>query len=319
MTSRGFYMRISRLGSIIMFAVLFLYLSIRMPDTWLTMDNFRNLVEQTVSLGMCALGMTIVRAAGENDLAIGSTVSLTSMVSFSIVLAGWPVWLSLLATLGVGAGIGLANGLMRTALRIPGIIPTIGSQHIILGLAMICGWGNMIFGRGPGIDELCRLGQGFIGPISVPATILALVVLVVWFVLDRTKLGRMLYAVGGNPEAARLSGTNVNGIVVVAYVLCGMLASAAGFMMSARIGSGNPFAGADLLLDSIIAVMIGSTVIVDEQEFRAAGSVFGAFFITVVMTGMQSQGQGYHTQCLLRAVLLLVSMGLFSMQKRATE
>jgi len=102
MTSRGFYMRISRLGSIIMFAVLFLYLSIRMPDTWLTMDNFRNLVEQTVSLGMCALGMTIVRAAGENDLAIGSTVSLTSMVSFSIVLAGWPVWLSLLATLGVG-------------------------------------------------------------------------------------------------------------------------------------------------------------------------------------------------------------------------
>lgn len=317
--NRKVYLTISRLGSIVMIAGLFLFFAIIMPDIWLTSYNLMNIVEQTVSLGLVALGLTVVRAAGEMDLSVGSMVSLGSMISMGLIMAGRPVVVAILVSLLAGVGVGLVNGFMRTTMRIPGVVPTIGSQSAVAGLAMIYNWGNMVFGVGPNVDAFCTLGRGYIGPISVPALIFLGAGVIVWFALNKTKHGRLLYMIGGNPDASGLSGVQVNRCVVLAYVACGILAALSGVMMAARIGAGNPLAGNDLLLDGIISVMVGSTVLAEEQEFSPIGSIVGAFFVTLVMTGLQIMGKGYHMQCILRGVLLLVALTLFSLQRRAAE
>jgi ribose/xylose/arabinose/galactoside ABC-type transport system permease subunit len=303
----------------VMIMGLFVYFSFLMPDIWLTTYNLMNLVEQTVSLGLVALGLTVVRAAGEMDLSVGSMVSLASMLSMGLIMAGRPIWLAIVIALFAGLSVGFVNGFMRTTMRIPGVIPTIGSQGAVAGIALIYNWGNMIFGRGPAVDAFCNIGRGYIGPISIPAAIFLVVAFVIWFLLNRTKYGRLLYMIGGNPEASRLSGVKVNRHIRLSYIMCGILAASSGIMMTARIGAGNPLGGNDLLLDGIIAVMVGSTVLAGEQEFNPVGSIVGAFFVTLVMTGLQMIGKGYHVQCILRGVLLLVALTLFSLQRRASE
>ncbi len=319
MRKHRLYLFISRAGSLSIIGGLFLYFSVTMPDIWLTTYNLLNLIEQTVALGLVGLGFTIVRACGEVDLSVGSMTSFASMIVMAMIVAERSILLSIAVALLAGAVVGVSNGLMRTTLRIPGVIPTIGSQSVVAGLAMIVGWGNMIYGRNPTADAFCTIGRGYIGPVSIPAIILGVSAFVVWFLLGRTRYGRLLYMIGSNPDASRLSGVRVNAQIMVAYILCGLFAAFSGVMMAARIGAGNPIGGGDTLLDVIIAVMIGSTVGAEEQEFSALGSLIGAFFVTLVMTGMQMSGGAYHIQCLMRGLLLLSSLTLFSLRKHAAE
>ncbi len=313
------YLLVSRLGTISMIVMLFAYFAITMPTEWLSLYNLRNLVEQTVSLGLLAVGLTIVRAAGEMDMSVGAMMSLGSMVSMGLVLWGQSVWLPIAITVAVGGLGGLANGLMRAKARLPGVIPTLGSRAVLSGLALLCNGGSALYGVGPGVTTLCELGRGSLGPISIPGSVLLGGVVLCWWLLGRTRYGRLIYMVGGNSEAAKFSGVRVDRVVVIAYTLCGIYAAAAGVMVSGRLGAGNPFVGNDLLLDAIIAVMVGSTVLAQEQEFSPFGSLAGAFFVTFVNSGMQMAGQGYPAQCILRGVLLLGSLALFSLQKRAVE
>lgn len=319
MERRRLYLLISRFASMTMIIGLFTYFAIRLPDIWLSSYNLMNLVEQTVSLGLVALGLTVVRATGEIDLAVGSTVSLSTLIPVGMIIAGRPIGLAIVATLLVGVCVGLANGFMRTTMRLPGVIPTLCSQSVIAGLAQIYTWGDMLFGTGPGLRSFVRLGRGRIGSLSIPATVFGVIVILVWFFLTRTKWGRVLYMIGGNPRAAESSGIDVNQYVRISFITCGVLSAASGLMMAARIGAGNPVGGADMLLDGIIAVMVGSTILAQEQEFSAVGSVVGAFFVTIVMSGLQMIGQGYDMQCLLRGILLYLSLGFFSLQRRASE
>lgn len=294
--------------------LVFAYFAITMPDVWLTGYNLMNMLEQTVTIGLLAMGMTMVCAAGEMDMSVGSMLSLATVVVMSLVVAGRPTWLAIAVTLLVGALAGLFNGFLRTVVRIPGIIPTISSQGILAGVALVYTNGVAVYAAGPGVDALCRLGRG----ITPGLVLLGGAALVSWL-LGRTRYGRLLYMTGGNPEATRFSGVRVSRVVLCAYVICAGFAAASGIMLAGRTGSGSPTVGADFLLDAIIAVMIGSTVLTHEQEFTGLGSLVGAFFMTVVNSGMQISGQGYPAQCLLRGILFLVCLSLFSLQKRATE
>lgn len=304
----------SRWGSVGTIVAIFTYFAVTMPSVWLSGYNLINLLEQTVTIGLLAMGMTTVCAAGEMDLSVGSMLSLATVIVMSLAVAGRSVWLAIVITLFIGAVAGAFNGLLKTVARIPGVLPTISSQSIVAGIALVYTNGVAVYGAGPGVDAMCRLGRGI-----TPGIVLVVgAALVSWF-LGRTRYGRVIYMTGGNPEAARHSGVFVNRVVLSAYVACGVLAAASGVMLAGRIGSGSPIVGADFLLDAIIAVMIGSTVLTQEQEFTGPGSLVGAFFMTVVNSGMQISGQGYPAQCLLRAILFVVCLTLFSLQKRATE
>ena len=305
---------VAKYGSAILMLGAFLYFSIRIPDIWLTSYMLSSIVEQSVSLGLVALGLTIVSAHGEMDMSIGSVVSLGAMLSMMCIASNRPIWTAVLLTVVCGAAIGVVNGFMRTKMRIPGMIPTIGMQSAIAGVALMVNDGNMIYGSGEHLKAYTQMGRGYIGAISVPALIFVAIALVVWFVMAKMKQGRLFYMIGGNADATALSGVKVNRQVLKGYVFCAVLGALAGVMASARSGSGNPEAGVDLFLDGLIAVTLGSTLLTDEREYRAVGSIVGALFITMMINGLQLIGQGNHMQCIMRGVLLLLGLVLSSLR-----
>ena len=309
----------AKYGSAILMLGAFLYFSIRIPDIWLTSYMLSSIVEQSVSLGLVALGLTIVSAHGEMDMSIGSVVSLGAMLSMMCIASNRPIWTAVLLTVVCGAAIGVVNGFMRTKMRIPGMIPTIGMQSAIAGVALMVNDGNMIYGSGEHLKAYTQMGRGYIGAISVPALIFVAIALVVWFVMAKMKQGRLFYMIGGNADATALSGVKVNRQVLKGYVFCAVLGALAGVMASARSGSGNPEAGVDLFLDGLIAVTLGSTLLTDEREYRAVGSIVGALFITMMINGLQLIGQGNHMQCIMRGVLLLLGLVLSSLRSIAAE
>lgn len=310
---------VAKYGSAILMLGAFLYFSIRIPDIWLTSYMLSSIVEQSVSLGLVALGLTIVSAHGEMDMSIGSVVSLGAMLSMMCIASNRPIWTAVLLTVVCGAAIGVVNGFMRTKMRIPGMIPTIGMQSAIAGVALMVNDGNMIYGSGEHLKAYTQMGRGYIGAISVPALIFVAIALVVWFVMAKMKQGRLFYMIGGNADATALSGVKVNRQVLKGYVFCAVLGALAGVMASARSGSGNPEAGVDLFLDGLIAVTLGSTLLTDEREYRAFGSIVGALFITMMINGLQLIGQGNHMQCIMRGVLLLLGLVLSSLRSIAAE
>ncbi|MCI6040934.1 MAG: ABC transporter permease [Clostridiales bacterium] len=310
---------VAKYGSAILMLGAFLYFSIRIPDIWLTSYMLSSIVEQSVSLGLVALGLTIVSAHGEMDMSIGSVVSLGAMLSMMCIASNRPIWTAVLLTVVCGAAIGVVNGFMRTKMRIPGMIPTIGMQSAIAGVALMVNNGNMIYGSGEHLKAYTQMGRGYIGAISVPALIFVAIALVVWFVMAKMKQGRLFYMIGGNADATALSGVKVNRQVLKGYVFCAILGALAGVMASARSGSGNPEAGVDLFLDGLIAVTLGSTLLTDEREYRAVGSIVGALFITMMINGLQLIGQGNHMQCIMRGVLLLLGLVLSSLRSIAAE
>lgn len=310
---------VAKYGSAILMLGAFLYFSIRIPDIWLTSYMLSSIVEQSVSLGLVALGLTIVSAHGEMDMSIGSVVSLGAMLSMMCIASNRPIWTAVLLTVVCGAAIGVVNGFMRTKMRIPGMIPTIGMQSAIAGVALMVNNGNMIYGSGEHLKAYTQMGRGYIGAISVPALIFVAIALVVWFVMAKMKQGRLFYMIVGNADATALSGVKVNRQVLKGYVFCAILGALAGVMASARSGSGNPEAGVDLFLDGLIAVTLGSTLLTDEREYRAVGSIVGALFITMMINGLQLIGQGNHMQCIMRGVLLLLGLVLSSLRSIAAE
>lgn len=310
---------VAKYGSAILMLGAFLYFSIRIPDIWLTSYMLSSIVEQSVSLGLVALGLTIVSAHGEMDMSIGSVVSLGAMLSMMCIASNRPIWTAVLLTVVCGAAIGVVNGFMRTKMRIPGMIPTIGMQSAIAGVALMVNDGNMIYGSGEHLKAYTQMGRGYIGAISVPALIFVAIALVVWFVMAKMKQGRLFYMIGGNADATALSGVKVNRQVLKGYVFCAVLGALAGVMASARSGSGNPEAGVDLFLDGLIAVTLGSTLLTDEREYRAVGSIVGALFITMMINGLQLIGQGNHMQCIMRGVLLLLGLVMSSLRSIAAE
>ena len=310
---------VAKYGSAILMLGAFLYFSIRIPDIWLTSYMLSSIVEQSVSLGLVALGLTIVSAHGEMDMSIGSVVSLGAMLSMMCIASNRPIWTAVLLTVICGAAIGVVNGFMRTKMRIPGMIPTIGMQSAIAGVALMVNNGNMIYGSGEHLKAYTQMGRGYIGAISVPALIFAAIALVVWFVMAKMKQGRLFYMIGGNADATALSGVKVNRQILKGYVFCAILGALAGVMASARSGSGNPEAGVDLFLDGLIAVTLGSTLLTDEREYRAVGSIVGTLFITMMINGLQLIGQGNHMQCIMRGVLLLLGLVLSSLRSIAAE
>lgn len=310
---------IAKYGSAILMLGAFLYFCIRIPDIWLTPYMLTSVIEQSVSLGLVALGLTIVSAHGEMDMSIGSVVSLGAMLSMMCIASDRPIWIAVLLTVLCGAAIGVANGFMRTKMRIPGMIPTIGMQSAI---ARRGADGQQrqhdLWHRGKP-EGLYPDRPRLYCSLSLPALIFAVIALGVWFVLSRMKQGRLFYMIGGNADATALSGVKVNRQVLKGYVLCAVLGALAGIMASARSGSGNPEAGVDLFLDGLIAVTLGSTLLTDEREYRAIGSIVGALFITMMINGLQLTGQGNHVQCIMRGVLLLLGLVLSSLRSIAAE
>lgn len=255
---------------------------------FLTVDNLLdNVLRQSAVIGILALGMTFVVAARGLDLSVGSNVALSSAVMALLIRQhGVSLWPALLAGLGIGCLIGLVNGLLVSKLRMPPFIATLGMLSVARGLALV------LAGSAP-IDvlpkDLLYLGRGVILGIPVPVLILASVWAMCEYLLRWTRFGRYSLAIGGNEEAARLSGVRVDRYKLAVYVFCALLAALGGIVLAGRLGAAQATTASGVELSVIAAVVVGGTSLLGGQA-RLAGSLGGAMLVGVLNNGMQLRG-----------------------------
>jgi ribose transport system permease protein len=284
----GFALRVLQSGPLLILALLVVVMALLSPY-FLTSRNLTNLGFQTAIVGVLALGQLLVILTRGIDLSVGSVVALSGVVGAIVSGAsttgatGSRGALTLLAMGGVGLGVGLVNGLILVGGRVMNpFIVTLGMLSIVRGAALVISDAQTLTGLPPVVQDL---GTGLVGPIPAPAVLVAALALLTWIVLARTQWGRWIYAVGGNPDAARRVGIPVNAVLLSVFAICGLAAGIAGILVAGRTNAGAPNAGQLLELDAITAVVIGGA-----SFFGGRGSVpnvvAGALIIGVIRNGL---------------------------------
>ncbi len=278
-------MRARRFGTLIGLVVLGAVLSALTPY-FLTVSNLLNIAEQTSINAIVAVGMTFVILSGGIDLSVGSIVALSGVVLGLALRDGQPLVLAVPLALMFGILCGLINGILIDRGGLPPFIVTLGMMSIARGAALVITEGRPV----SGFDEAFRsLATARIGFVPAPVLIMAAVYLIAHFVLTRTTLGRYVYALGGNEEAARLSGVRIHLHKSVVYAVSGLTSAVAAVILTARLNSAQPIAGMMYELDAIAATVIGGTSLMG-GEGTLAGTLVGALIMGVLRNGLNLLG-----------------------------
>ncbi|MBB4662096.1 ribose transport system permease protein [Conexibacter arvalis] len=282
---------------------------------FLAQDNILNILRQSTFLGIVAIGQMLVLITAGFDLSIGAIVALTSVVAATVmssVLGDDGSGSALTAiVLGVGAGLlagivaGAVNGFGVAVLGVSPFIVTLGTSSIITGAALLETGGAPITGLPT--DFVKVLGTDKLLGVPVVVYITAVIVLVMYAVLNRSRFGRYLYAIGGNEIASRLSGIRVGRNLMVVYILSGTFAAIAGLLLTARVGAGEPNLGASFALQSITAAVLGG-VSLRGGEGKLGGVVFGALFIAMLSNGMNLIRVSSYWQSIALGALLVLAV-----------
>ena len=307
--------KFAALASLLGLIVIFSFTS----DAFFTVGNGMTVALQVTSIAFLGIGATCVIITGGIDLSVGAALA---------VKAGVPVPLAMLAGLLVGALCGLINGLCVTVLKLPPFIATLGMMLVARGVALQITDAKAIGGLG---ESFAELGNGSlwrvvnIGPdgfpdvvfVGIPYPVLLMVVLAVAvsILLNRATLGRHLYAVGSNMEAARLSGVNVQRVTLFAYVLSGLLAGLTGCVLMSRLVTAQPSEGLMYELDAIAAAVIGGTSLTGGVG-TISGTVIGAFVIGILRNGLNMAGVSAFTQQILIGLVILLTVWIDQMRHR---
>lgn len=303
-----------KLGVLPFFLVAALILFTLASKQFLTLDNLTNVARQSVYLVLVSLGQMLVLVTGGFDLAVGTSIALTSVVSASVMVyfaAQFPdmVWLVIL--LGILAGflaalaIGALNGLGIAQFGVSPFIMTLGAQSVGAGIALYLTGGVPIGNLPYEFGDFFGFGRVFGVPVPVLVAIVAIVGM--WVLMNRTRSGARIYAIGGNIKAANLSGINTKRTLFLAYILCALLASVAGVLLTARVESGETNLGGTIALESIAACVIAG-VSLRGGIGRVESVVLGAFFIVLVQNGMNLMQIGSYMQMVLLGSLLILAV-----------
>ena len=272
---------LQRYGLLISFSILVVVLSL-LSDRFLTLSNITNVLRQASINGIVAVGMTLVILIGGIDLSVGSVLALAAVVAASLMKQGLPVFLVIPLALGVGAGLGMINGLIITRGRIPPFIATLGMLTVARGLTLMYTQGQPV----TKLPESFRfIGAGVLGSIPMPIIVAGLTFLIGHILLTRTRLGEYIYVLGDNPVAARLAGVATNRMTVLVYAISGLCAALAGLVLIARLDSAQPVIGQGYEFNAIAAVVVGGTSFAG-GEGSLAGTLLGALFIETINNGM---------------------------------
>lgn len=284
----------SRFGAFIFLIVLCIVFAVLEP-AFLTPLNIFNVLRQVSIYGLLAIGMTFVILTAGIDLSVGSVLALAGLVAAAVEkgstglltgaaageAGGYGLPAAIASAIAVGLLSGLLQGLAISKLKVPPFIVTLGGLSAFRGAALVFSHGQPI----SAFREAYRFwGQGMIGPVPVPVIIFLFFAIIAHIVLRYTKYGRYIYAVGGNKEAARLSGLNVDRIIMSVYVITGFFAGLSGFVLSARLNSAEQVAGVGYELTVIAGVVIGGTSL-----FGGEGSIFGTV-VGILLIGVLANG-----------------------------
>lgn len=301
------------ISAIYVFIILFVVFSLWVPATFLRPQTWSALLDSQAVTAVVAIGLVVALSAGTFDLAIGAEVGFGSIIlAWLLVRIGMPEVPALILAVGAGAIVGIANGLLIVKAKIDSFIATLGMSSILLALIAWVSNSQQILGLP---QSLVTIGLTKVFGITLPVIVLFVVALVVWYLLEKTPLGRRVYATGGNIDAARLAGVNVPAVIVGALVVCGAISALGGVMISSRLGTGDPTLGPSYLLPAFSAAFLGSTQF-KGGRFNVWGTVVAVYVLATGVLGLQLAGAPIWIPDLFNGVALLIAVGLAKFQGR---
>ena len=277
-------------------------------------SNLLNILRQVCVSALLSVGFTVVLSSGQIDLSVGSMLGMCGMVMAKLVKDGhWSLFPALLVTLVLGMLAGSLNALLITTFRVVPFIVTLATQSIFKGTTYLIS--NLVPVAGLPA-ELLWLGQGYLLGIPVPVYIMLAIVLMGWVMMNRTKFGRYILAMGGNAEAARVSGINTDRIRYGVFMTCGLCTAIASVIMTARTASAQVAAGQGMEMDAIASVVIGGTSM-SGGNANVVGTLFGCLIVGIVNNGMNLLGVNANWQIIAKGVLILIAVVIDTLSIRA--
>ncbi|MCP3669991.1 MAG: ribose ABC transporter permease [Gammaproteobacteria bacterium] len=273
---------------------------------FLTVDNLLNILRQTSINAIIALGMTYVILTAGIDLSVGSVLAFSSAICATLIANDSSMIVAVFATLAVGGLLGAANGVVISFFGVQPFIATLVGMTIVRGATLVYTGGRPIStGDFDVAESFYTLGGGYLFGIPIPIIIALVVFVIGWIILNKARLGRYVYAIGGSEQVTRIAGINVNTVKMTVYVLSGVMAALAGIILTARLESAQPTAGAGYELDAIAAVVLGGTSLMGGRG-TLVGTLIGALIIGVLNNALNLMDvSSYYQQIAKGAVILL--------------
>ncbi|MGS0682151.1 ribose ABC transporter permease [Shewanella sp. 125m-7] len=318
-TAQPFYKRINKewlieqKSLIALFSLIFV-VSLLSPN-FLTLDNILNILRQTSINGIIAVGMTIVILTAGIDLSVGSVLALSGAIVATLIGMDVPVMIALPVALIAGGALGAISGIIVAKGKVQAFIATLVTMTLLRGVTMVYTDGRPVpTGFSETADSFTWLGTGYVLGIPVPVWLMAMVFTAAWYLLNHTRFGRYIYAVGGNESAARLSGIAVDKVKIAAYAICGSMAALAGIIVTARLSSAQPTAGMGYELDAIAAVVLGGTSLMGGKG-RIVGTLIGALIIGFLNNALNLLDVSSYYQMIAKASVILLAVLIDTKQK----
>ncbi|MFL0199382.1 ribose ABC transporter permease [Exiguobacterium acetylicum] len=294
-----------KLGPLAGLFAIVLVVSVMEPD-FLTLNNLFNILRQVSINALIAFGMTFVILTGGIDLSVGSILALSSAFVAGLMTDGTSALIAVMAGLIVGAVMGALNGMVISLGKVAPFIATLATMTIFRGLTLVYTDGKPITGLSQGgWFELFGRGYFWIFPVPVLTMLIAFAVL--YFILKKTTFGRYTYAIGGNEEAAKLMGIQVNKVKIMIYSLSGLMAALAGIILTSRLNSAQPTAGTSYELDAIAAVVLGGTSLSGGRGW-IVGTLIGALIIGTLNNGLNLLGVSSFFQLVVKGLVILFAV-----------
>ena len=296
----------SELTTVIALIILMAVITI-INSNFLTANNLLNLLLQVTSNALIAFGMTFVILTGGIDLSVGSILALSSALTAGLLGSGMPVTSAILISLILGCILGMMNGLLISYGKLAPFIVTLATMTIFRGATLVYTNGNPIT-KGLSDTFLFQfLGQGYIVGIPFPVIIMFIVFIVLYVLLHKTAFGKSVYAIGGNEKAAYISGVKLNKVKIIIYSISGIMASISGLIITSRLSSAQPTAGASYEMDAIAAVVLGGTSL-SGGKGRILGTLIGALIIGVLNNGLNIIGVSAFWKQVVKGVVILIAV-----------
>ncbi|ROS01651.1 ribose ABC transporter membrane protein [Sinobacterium caligoides] len=270
--------------------------------------NLLNILRQTSVNAIIAVGMTCVILTAGIDLSVGSVLALTGAVCATMVSADVSIWIVIPTTLVLGGLLGAGSGLVIAKGLVQPFIATLATMTLLRGATLVYSDGRPIsLGSGASAEAFSYIGGGYIAGIPVPIIIAAVVFIVAWYLLNHTRLGRYIYALGGNEAATRLSGISVDRVKIAVYAISGVAAALAGMLVTSRLYSAQPTAGASYELDAIAAVVLGGTSLAGGRG-KIIGTLIGALIIGILNNALNLMDVSSYYQMIAKALVILLAV-----------
>lgn len=298
---------LSKFRPIILLILFSVIITILRPN-FISPNNLLNVLRQTSINAIIAAGMTFVILTGGIDLSVGSILAFSSAIGAYILVGGYGVTAAVLICLFIGILAGGLNGVIITKGKAQPFIATLATMTLLKGATLVFTQGKPISVlKVENLNSFRMIGAGSIFGVPTPVYIMGIVFIVCYFILNNTKTGRYIYAIGGNEEASKLSGLNTDFVKIKSYIINGLFAAMAGLILTSRLVSAQPNAGDGYELDAIAAVVLGGTSLAGGQG-SILGTIFGALIIGILNNSLNLMNVSSYYQMVVRAIVILLAV-----------